>query len=142
MNKDVRKKKDYIFTGSATLGATAGATNTIPLTIESGRIFMFIALMFRAITTTDKISLFSLKISKDSDKFCNDFIPCDAFGGNIFYDNSGTLSLKQQFAQGRPVKLEKRYAFPGGSMMNIELRNDYAIAQTIYVMLYGYNILL
>lgn len=135
-------KKLFIYTGSAALAAAAGAAGQMTFNVEDNRKFVLDSILFKVITVADNIALFSMLLARDNEKVFSDYVPCDAFGGNHFYNNSGTISLKLAQANGIPVAFKKPYIFPARSTIKVDLKNEYAIASTVYISLIGHNIYL
>lgn len=134
------KGSPYLYSGSCALAATAGVIGNMVFTVDAGKNYHCTALLYKLlVTTSDNEALVSFMLMGNDAKLFNDFIPSDVFGGNVYYVTGGVPKLKNVTCQARPVYFDKAYTFGPKSNIKVEVRNEYALAMTAYVMLLGYN---
>jgi hypothetical protein len=132
------KREFFQFAVDLALTAAVGSEDSKPITIDSGDFFPE-SIQFRAVgLEASHVNLFSLKLETDAAKNMSTWIPCEAFSGQMYYNNSGVYSSMAVMGNGIPSKRSHPQVIRRGAMLTVYARNDTDKAVAVTVIINGY----
>lgn len=132
------KREFFQFAVDLVLGAAVGSEDSKPITIDSGDFYPE-SIQFRGVgAEASHVNLFSLKLETDASKNMSSWVPCEAFSGQLYYNNSGVYSSMAIMGNGVPAKRNHPQAIRKGAMLTVYARNDTDKVVNVTVVINGY----